>query len=596
MIPLEEQDIYPDFGSEFLDFDSIWSGNFSQSSQSSSGQQLSVAQSATEKLAEVFWQNPALQPLYVAVSKSLSQETFAKAHDDVLKTFFESLRKEIENDQQLKTVRIFRHRAHRERVTDWIYKLAGPKLDREALRKRQKFLDHRESRDGILERYLKSQVEADKPGKHNPLETDSTDDEMEEAISHEELNSIVIFLTSGLSFEILRTNLHGLMAPEAVIKEALRTREVQVLETLLSKQLERVAVGEYAWIKELDTAGYSQAEIAQLLVEEASDSPWIYFQPHYSEDTSLPKADADFHVPGCVHGVDEIDTGAKSHTELLRNEDFHSDVQELCGIAGIVPTSCDRSSWNGIVNFDPDNTGATVTYGLLNPSTEDAGHVLLSRSAQTLERLLAAIACLQNLGQCCEEYTVITATSSYVVVQMEVIKVKDLQLLLDYAKSPTVQHELQSSGFEHMLNICWNILTVFKTSKSKLYEDNTIEAKLHVLALTVQFASLAFLSYSQAHLAPLRPFFLDTPLERGLLLGSSNTSNFGISLAQVKLTCLDDMLHSRVTVFRFEKSLGPTNPVEFGMASKLRCDLIASARDLIGELGLKLLPFVRKLC
>jgi hypothetical protein len=547
-------------------------------------------------------QNPGLHPLYVDLSKRLSQESFIKAHDDVLKTFFESLRTETENNQQLKTVRILRHRAHRERVADWLYNLAGPKLDPEALQKRQNFLDQRESRDETLERYLKSQVEADKSGEHNPpataLETDSSDDGMEEVVSLEELKSIVTFLTSGLSFEILRINLYGLMAPEAVIGEALRIGKVQVLEALLSKQLERVAIGEFAWIKELDAAGYSQAEIAQLLVEGTRDSPWIYFQPRFLDETSLPKAKSDFHVPGCVHRAKQFDTGTKFRAEFLRNDDFHSDVQELCGIAGITLSACDESSWNGVIKFDSDNTVATVTYGLLDPSTEDAGHVLLSRSIQALKRLLAAIACLQNLGQCCEEYTVITTARPAVVVQMGSILVLDLQTLLHCAldvQRYSKQQESQASELKIMLHMCWQILDVFEFPASTLRGDDATQAKLHVLALTVQFASLAFLSYSQAHLAPLRPFFLDTPLERVSLSGSGKTSNFGISLAQVKPTCLDEMLHFPVTVFSWEEGFDSTTDLDFRMASDLRYDLIASAGDFIGELGLKPLLIVSKL-
>jgi hypothetical protein len=259
-------------------------------------------------------------------------------------------------------------------------------------------------------------------------------------------------------------------------------------------------------------------------------------------------------------------------TELLRNDDSHSDVQELCGIAGVVPSSSDKSSWNGVVYFDSDNTGATVTYGPLDPLNDDTDYIVLSRSAQTLERLLAAIACLQNLGQCCEAYTVITLARPADVVEMEVIEVRELQVLLQCAhyvqKLPTVQHKLRSSDFDDMWGICWQILDVFVFPTYTLLGDDTIGAKLHVLALTVQFASLAFLSYSQAHLNPVRPFFLDTPLERISLSGSSKGFNFGISLAQVKLICLDDMLHSRVIVFSCEEYLDPTTTVEFGTASE----------------------------
>jgi hypothetical protein len=591
------------YDSGFSDTASMWSVAFSEGSQSSSGGLQYITQSATKKMAEVFWQNSDLHSLYLDASARLSKETFAKTHDDLLKTFFKDLRSETENDKQLKTVRILRHRAHREQVTEWIYNLAGPKMDTETLQARQNFLNQRESRDELLEQYLQSQAPSGKATKQveqvHAQEGDSSDEEEEDAISLEELSSIVSFLTSGSSFAMLRLKLYSLAHPETAIAEALSTKNIEGLQVLLTSQFGRVAVGEYAWIKELDGAGYSRAEIAQLLAEESTDAPWIYFTPQNVETTALSISDVNFHVNGCVHGGTTSQQDRVDHGAVTDNGTLSLTVHELCGIAGVAPSSRDKLSWNGSVQFAEGNTIAGVTYAIQDTASQDINEALLARSIHTLETLVHAISYSQKSSVCCNSYTVIihddvpafsaiTKPSGSGTVRLHQIRLQCLVILLREAQSlqaNTNARELGRSAVRSLQKAALEILEILGRHHFPSLEHLTYHETLHLVALGAQFASLAFLSYSQAHVAPIQPFYLDTELSKILLLGVGDPQkpSFHIAASTTSLTCMGDMLRSNVLVFSIEPVRTFGGQSNFGPLASCSYDIIGSAEDFIGK-------------
>ncbi|KAF2821322.1 hypothetical protein CC86DRAFT_458999 [Ophiobolus disseminans] len=605
--PLKFDDAASDsaYESGFSDTASMWSVAFSEGSQSSIGELQHVTESATKKMAEVFWQSSDLRALYSEASNRLSKEAFAKAHDDLLKTFFANLRSETANDKQLKTVRVLRHRTHRQQVTEWMYGLAGPKLDSESLQARHNFLNQREDRDELLESFLQSQAKPAKAAKETEQEPapagDSSDEEEEDTISLEELNAIVKFLVSGSSFEILKINLHGLAHPETAIQEALRTGKVEVLQALLSKQFNRVAVGEYGWIQELDAAGYTKAEIAQLLAEETMDSPWIFFTPQVPDVTTCEIADPRFHVAGCIHS--DRNNGNNNlrvhHSRPTNSDTSHGIVQELCGIAGVAPASRDKTSWNGSVQFSDDNDIATVTYGLADMTSDNGNEMFLARSIQALQSLLGAIPYLQGMNACCNAYSMIIHDESPAftgsedsrqpgAVELHKIRIRSLLAVMEEAQKVqviTTTQKLERSDVFNLQQAALDVLAVLGRHHFPSLERLTYEETLHLVALSVQFASLAFLSYSQAHIAPIQPVYLDTALNKVFLMGIGDPQNppFHIVAQVARLTCLGDMLRAPVIVFNLEpvRSFRSGQP-SLGPRASLSYDIIASAEDLIG--------------
>jgi hypothetical protein len=130
----------------------------------------------------------------------------------------------------------------------------------------------------------------------------SSADDAKEKVHFEQLQTVITFLTSGPSYELLKSNIYLLIHPPTSIPDAIQLGCVRSLWKLLEKQFNKVAIGEYAWIKELSEAGYSYYEIADLVCQDEIDAPWIYFEPEHSNSPGMyPEGGA--HVQGCVHPV-----------------------------------------------------------------------------------------------------------------------------------------------------------------------------------------------------------------------------------------------------------------------------------------------------
>ena len=224
-----------DAASNFSDSASLWSDGFTEDSQSSFGDVHVISQKASAKMAEMLWENPDLRPLYSEVMTKFEKDRFAKDHDYIVKKFFEDLRPEVDGNLQLRTLRLLRHRAQRLQVTEWIYKLCSPSIDPAVLDARQKFLDQKENRAEVLNRFLQSQATKGKQiERHDDFEayehgdvesSEESEDEVKDEdklLEPEELKSIVTFLTRGQSFEFFKANLRALVLPDTSIHEALK--------------------------------------------------------------------------------------------------------------------------------------------------------------------------------------------------------------------------------------------------------------------------------------------------------------------------------------------------------------------------------------
>jgi len=74
---------------------------------------------------------------------------------------------------------------------------------------------------------------------------------------------------------------------------------------------------------------------------------------------------------------------------------------------------------------------------------------------------------------------------------------------------------------------------------------------LHLASLAIQCLCVGFLSYTQAHIGNVQPFFLDSPLSRITLLGMETSTNARpyITVRLAKLRCLAGMTRNPVLVF-----------------------------------------------
>ncbi|KAE8324520.1 hypothetical protein BDV39DRAFT_207815 [Aspergillus sergii] len=107
----------------------------------------------------------------------------------------------------------------------------------------------------------------------------SSEDDEKGQIHFEQLQTVIPFLTSGPSEDLLKSNIYLLIHPPTSIPDAIQLSGIRNLSKLLEEQFKKVVVDEYAWIKGLREIGYSYYEIADFLCQAKFDAPWIYFEP-----------------------------------------------------------------------------------------------------------------------------------------------------------------------------------------------------------------------------------------------------------------------------------------------------------------------------
>lgn len=443
-----------------------------------------------------------------------------------------------------------------------------------------------------------------------------------------------------------RPNWEGIIseASLASLEASLAGGILEEVQWLLDKHFDSVAEGDFAWLLELRDHGYHNHEIAQLLLDEKNDSPWIFFEPR---DLPIEAIVPDYHQPSCVHTTaQDVRSGSKpSDLTLSKSTDDRRDsmgsddkdltyIEELCGLAGVVPNSRDLTKWIGSVKFVEEDRilTASVSYHShaferYSKRPERHGHGSQSEATdllqngspilEALDNVCNAIGLAQRRGICCDSFTMLGAGENNIsgrVVEMHRITVAAIldlrsrfkaylegvtkigrpsESLSSLAKeilhrveemtqglfscSPTGSFEIGTQEFRSKMDAN----TSEPESKSKTaVKQKGIEKEtvLNSCGLAVQFLSLAFLSYIQAHVGALKPFFLDTRVQVFKLLGCSTPDmqppHLVASLYQ--LSCLNNMLRSPVLVFG--RDGGPLQTGGF-------CDLLACPEDLVDTWG-----------
>ncbi|KAI9732133.1 MAG: hypothetical protein M1834_004229 [Cirrosporium novae-zelandiae] len=346
------------------------SGSASTESGISQGSVQVLHQMALEYMAKLFYENTDLRQLYLEAFKKVDKKVFANNHDSLLKKFFYDLRLETQNKPQQLAIHILRKQYRRGKVTETIYNHLNPSPER--LQAMQQLETQKPDSRPILNRYLQSQtsmagvpeelniitlnfpIEDSDSNRSSEVEDNESSENNEKNKDFQELESVVAFLTEGASFNHFKDNLRRFIHPPTTIKEALEYREVKVLQRLLAKRFDLVAESEYSWIRELNRMGYSYDEIAELLFEEANDTPRIYFEPSKFRQAQIKSG---IHIPGYAHRDCASGTSPTESTEEI---DIGKTVQELCDLAGIKPISRDPKEWNGSIIFEEQNSIAIL--------------------------------------------------------------------------------------------------------------------------------------------------------------------------------------------------------------------------------------------
>jgi hypothetical protein len=344
---------------------------------------------------------------------------------------------------------------------------------------------------------------------------------------------------------------------------------------------------------ELMQLGYSTSEIADVLVEKSLDGPWIFGA---FEARPVSPFIENFHLHLCVHGTErtgDASVSEKNNKSVLDSATstnvgsfsfpVRETVQYFCGLGGVRP---DASELNqkalSSVHFVEENSTAIVSLSGQIPPLSNPYEVpeVLNRILQNLE---FAAGVLQQVGGCCDSFTILFRHGS--LIEMQKVELTMLRRFHEILGEMVASYD----GILIRWKQLWSQLCplvgldgIFADCSPSFSGSLTI----YVCSLVVQFLSLAMLSYAQAHCGVVRPFFLDTPQKRVILLGSADTDSHArmpcIVGSLVELSCMGDMIGQPVFTFQYfpqyEEALTKEKPCE-------KFDLVACAEDLLDTWG-----------
>lgn len=381
------------------------------------------------------------------------------------------------------------------------------------------------------------------------------------------------------------------------IEEALEAESTHLLEQLLSENFEEVATGKYEWLHELTSIGYSVPDVASLLLEQKRDSPWIYFEPHNFE---LDVMNCHTHLSRCAHGsfnrsnassrtgAGSLSISADGHeTTWTENRFAPTDnhetllkVQELCGLAGIVPLSRDKQSWNGVVEFADDNVTAAISYPSASGNLSSTKSLLKS----ILDGLCTAAGCLQSRGLCCDSFTILHLVQTDFDQTRQQAPIVEVSRV-NFTTLKTLREAMDALGTDKAMaqeECALEILNgIFRPGQQQIQSFKSLGLD-GLLSVVLQFLCVSFLSYSQAHIGELQPFFLETPIRRIQLLGiRTGKSHPYIEGRLLELTCFGDMVGKPVFVFSLKLA---ENQPQYQNPTQAH-DLFTNLEDLVDTWG-----------
>ncbi|KAK3370543.1 hypothetical protein B0H63DRAFT_552590 [Podospora didyma] len=544
-------------------------------------------QAAAQLLAKTLSKDRELEALYRQAGAQLSQGRFFVNHSRLLKAFFQDLRNEAQNhtsDRFPKATYYLQSRRQREKVTSGIwYQFAS-------------FFAGQQEPSHVVEGLVPNATTKtltpifnDAAGvirlgqslsAEDDIESEESEDETKgnnQPDPSEEINYLLGLFTEGPAFEAFKSGLKSFLNPPNSVEEAVGTNNPVVIRRYIRRHFDEIVAGDYPWVKELRDIGLTDDEIARILLDQAVDAPWIFFEP---QDVDSGVINENHHIPGCmISGIPRL-------------------IQALCGLAGVAPISRDRGKWNGSVCFlgTEQREVLECQVSIVSPvelNEELPASAWSYRITRALERLYTAVSRVQAASLCCNSLTMLLQSKEPgALVEMRRIYFSSINNLLHLLAGKsgsweTPPYKLPQRESFLLLEILSEILVPLFDPDDfpKIFADSA-PAVLHYSALGVQMFCLAFLSYIQGHTRPLQPFFLDTAVDNIVLCGIEPrlADRYGAVEAQFKsLSCVGDMLGGPVLCFSL--ILPGTFQHKRAVDSSVRYDLLASTEDMIDTLG-----------
>ena len=544
----------------------------------------SCASEAAQHLAALLSKDPELSSMYEDAIAKFGPEKFQKNHDQLLKALFKDLRSETLNGIQRAAVRGLRNRDRRHEITLTIQTQYEPQKPN-----RKQLLDNHlrgwtspPQIDSLTS--LGNDLEQDDELVDEGASSNSSDDnndrrsEQDDKETYSHLEPLENFIKDAAAFARFKRNFRYLLQPPIDLSGALKSHDVRVVQRFLTRNFVSAATSDYAWLRELDEAKYSMREIAELLVEDSSESPLICFTPRVHARHPIR---TDYHSPGCAHQT-SFNMNAKpfQSSEQVRSRpplltDVRRLVEELCGIGGVVPSSRDMSTWHGSITFQEQSSMSVITYAASSPAAPQSRNDLMVIISNVLANFCNAAAAVQSSGLCCDSFTVLLCIQNC-------LELRRIEFHHAWTMMSHINLALQDNGTEIAIRHCVKEAEYILQELRVPIPEMTPNADLHYCTLAAQFLCLAFLSYVQAHVGSIDPFFLDTPQRKIVLLGSQRIpGDFAIQAKLFGLTCLAEMIQQQVFAF----SSGATTRELRLKSVTSRYDVRTNAEDCLDTWG-----------
>ncbi|CAI6335452.1 unnamed protein product [Periconia digitata] len=481
---------------------------------------------ATHNLSDAFLEDIYMWKLYTEAVSHSDHDTFSRNHNALLKKYFGELRPLAKTRDEIWAVRHLRKRDKRHDVTRIVYETVCDIGSVEVAEE-----------EGV------QQVLSDHPSEpaveDDMRDFSSSEDDIDgENEDRHNTASIHRFLTNGSPFQHFKNGFYCFVHPSTTIRQALEYRMHGALEKLLQNDFERATSEEYLWLRELDDVGYSRSEIANLLLEEAHDVPWIYNTLAEGLLPSNSLADG----PASVASLNTHRTYTRQEVEMM--------IHHLCGLAGVSPVSRSPEDWNGEVIFEHDYSVSYISYA--ENSKHNESSATLTRLKRVLKSLRLAAEVLQKAGLCQDYFTIVRKESASeieldwisIAHTISFCEVIDQSPTVDeiHSKYPTQINPIMFRILESMR--CWRLLRAISCP--------SIEGIIHMCCITAQFLCLGLVSFCQDHVGPLELPFINRPQTSMTLLGSYSKDWIDFPIIKVdlsQLTCFGELTGGPLLTF-----------------------------------------------
>jgi hypothetical protein len=376
------------------------------------------------------------------------------------------------------------------------------------------------------------------------------------------LAKFAAILTNGRAFRIYRNNLQRYLSriplAPTTFKSALEVNDRLAAIGLLVEEEDAVTqpTSPFEWMREPLAMGALPSQVVEWIIEERDEAPWIRYDLLMLEAHQM---DVTYHRPSCFHNPDLSKDSPDPNDQPSMLETISRVVSEMCGLGGVVPALKARHLWDGHVTFS--DTTARVSYQDATSTGSgfedaDTAKKLLNRIQDALGRITTLSAWLQLHKLICDRFVIIKDTAGDKRVQAIGIplgllaelksNLEGLSTSLDMSTAHHSQTLLIKTSLELLGLVCDSDpgVDVMDTSVN-------LELALDSASLAVQVVCVGILSFSQAHLGKLDPFFLMHSIEAIELNGIDGplSRRLSLCLRLRELSCVGDMVGDSVMVF-----------------------------------------------